>query len=167
MGRMRIEIRGLTDLLGTLGDPDLLEPALRAGLTRAAAIVQEGAQKRVHSPDNPYIGKAGRNVATGRLQSSIGIGPVEGSGFGLSIRVGHPHGKAGSPGGVFARSKRPGPRGGKLTGGRRNKGDPAIYGRIEEARHPFLGPSAEANAEGIGRALADAIGDALERRLAG
>ena len=160
---MRIEIRGLDELIRDLGAPDLLEPALRTGLTRAALIVQEGAQKRVHSPDNPFIGQAGRNVATGRLQASIGTGKVEGSGLGLSIRVGHPHGKAGLPGGMFGRSTTT-TRSGR-TGGRRNKGEVTVYGPIEEARHPFLGPSAEANADGVGRVIAEAIGDALERRL--
>ena len=154
---LHVRINGIERLRGKLSD-EAIGRALRPALQKAGLIVQEAAQKTVHSPDHPYIGKAGRNVATGRLQASIGTSDVRGSGLALEVRVGPPYGKGGLARGTFARSSRTRGR----TGGRRNRGDVRIYGPIEEARHPFLKPALESNADRIrdliGRAIARAFG---------
>ena len=137
---MRVQIRGLDELRRDLGAPQgAMGPALRKGLLAGAVIVEAAAKTGVHSPDNPWVGKAGYSVATGKLQSALGIGNVEGSGLRLSVRVGHPHGRAL---GAFGRSTPTG-----RTGRRVNRSDPAIYGPIEERRHPFLDPAVRDNEE--------------------
>lgn len=154
--------------------PARLHRAVKIGLIHAAARVERAAKIAVHSPDNPYIGKAGYSVATGRLQASIGSSDVRGSGPDLEIAVGTPYGKTGARGGVFSRSDRVviggkvrrgrtgakyavGPRGGVKVIGGRNKSDPQIYGPVEERRHPFLGPALDNNRLGITRDLEDAL----------
>lgn len=133
--------------------PAAIGQRLRPALLKSGLVVQEDAQKAVHSPDHPYIGKAGKNVATGRLQAAIGTSDVRGNGLGLSVRVGTPYGKTGT--GTFARSSRT-TRSGR-TGDRRNKSDPNVYGPIEERRHAFLVPSLERNIGRIRQIIANAL----------
>ena len=131
-----------------------LDGALRGGLQKAGLIVQADAQKAVHSPDNPYIGKAGHSVATGRLQAAIGTSAVEGTGINQAVKVGTPYGKTGV--GTFSRSSSR-TRSGR-TGNRRNRSDVRVYGPIEERDHPFLQPSLDKNV----RRIVDIIERALE-----
>ena len=158
---IRIEVRGAAEIARALGDQGLVTDALADGLRAGAVVVERAAKMGVHSPDNPYIGKAGRNIATGRLQASIGMSDVTGSGFGQSIRVGTPYGRTGAAGSTFSRSR----AGGGRTGGRRNKSDPNVYGPIEERLHPFLGPAVAEHVDEIVRAIAGRIRDVLERRF--
>ena len=162
VGRMiRIEVRGAKELARDL-DPRTSEfdKILRSALLASAVIVEAAAKKKVHSPDNPWINPdRGYSIATGKLQASIGIGGVEGSGLDLSVRVGHPHGKAGAgmAGMAFGRLTDSGrrTRKGKIIGvhtggpkgreGRVNKADPVVYGPIEDKRHPFFGVSLQVN----------------------
>jgi hypothetical protein len=157
---LQVRIKGIDALKRKL-DPRAgnLDGALRSGLQKAGLIVQDDAQKAVHSPDNPYIGKAGHSVATGRLQASIGTSAVTGSGLNQSVKVGTPYGKTGT--GTFARSSVQTTGRGRFrsrTGGRRNTSDPQVYGPIEERKHPFLLPSLEKNR----RRIVDIIERALE-----
>lgn len=147
-----VSIRGVDRLKRRLS-PQGIEPRLRTGLLQSGLIVQESAQKAVHSPDHPYIGKARKNVATGRLQASLGTSAVTGSGLNQQVRVGTPYGKTGL--GTFARSSSR-TRSGR-TGDRRNKSNPNVYGPIEEKRHPFLLPSLQANARRIKDLISRAI----------
>lgn len=163
-----VRIKGIDALKSRLAPGDIAA-ALRKGLLAGAAVVETAAKRGVHSPDNPFVGKAGRDIATGKLQSSLGIGNIEGSGLGLSVRVGHPHGRAGLPGGTFSRSTDTGRRtrsGGIIpgrTGGRRNKGDVTVYGKIEEKRHPFLEPAVRDNVDDIVSAIEEPITRVLVR----
>jgi len=154
---LNVKITGIERLRSKLSDEGIGR-ALRPALRQAGLIVQEAAQHNVHSPDNPYIGKAGHSVATGRLQASIGTSDVTGSGLALEVRVGTPYGKGGLARGTFARSSRS-TRSGR-TGDRRNRGDVRIYGPIEEAKHPFLKPALERNVERIRSILVAALGRA-------
>lgn len=168
LGRMTIsvKIRGIEALTKGLQGADLSH-AIGVGLKAGATVVEADAKVRVHSPDHPFIGKAGRNVATGRLQASIGTSDLRGSGLDQSIAIGPPYGKAGT--GTFGRSKAPsriskaGRKIGNLTGGHRNKGNVRIYGPIEEARHPFLEPSVSANVDRIKTAITIGIERVLSR----
>lgn len=164
---LQVRIRGIEALRARLSD-QAIGDALGRGLARAGLIVQEAAQKTVHSPDNQFIGKAGHSVATGRLQASIGTSPVRGTGLGRSVAVGTAYGKGGLAGGTFARSAARTPSGRPAsrrtrTGGRKNRGDVRIYGPIEEKRHPFLAPALDDNADRV----QDVIEEALTRALGG
>ncbi len=156
---LQVSIRGVEALRRKLGD-QAIGGALRIGLLRGGLIVQESAQRKVHSPDNPFVGKAGYSVATGRLQASIGTSDPMGSGLNIEVRVGTPYGKGGVAGGTFARSAaKPTGRGRfrNRTGGRRNTGNVQVYGPIEEQRHPFLRPALEENADRVKRAIESAF----------
>lgn len=161
MANVNVTVKGIPEAIRRVG-PEGVEKALRAGLPKAGLLVQAKAQHTVHSPTNPYIGKAGHSVATGRLQASIGTSPVRGHGIGLEIAVGTPYGKGGLAGGTFARSAsrtltgRPGSQRTR-TGGRKNRGDVAVYGPIEEKRHPFLAPAVESSTGEIERIIDAAI----------
>lgn len=158
---LKVDIKGIDQLKRKLG-PSGMHAGIRLGLQQSGLIVQEAAQRSVHSPTNPYIGKAGHSVATGRLQAALGTSDVRGSGIDQEISVGTPYGKTGL--GTFARSARtPTGRGRhrQRTGGRRNTSDPNIYGPIEERFHPSLGPSLEGNAQRI----RDLLATALDRKL--
>ena len=163
LGRMtiRITVRGADAIARALGDTGAVAKALADGLRAGATLVERRAKLAVHSPDNPYIGKAGRNIATGRLQASLGQSDVTGTGLEQSIRVGTPYGKTGAAGSTFARSR----KGGGFTGGRRNRSDPNVYGPIEERKHPFLGPSVTENADEIAEVIGSRIRESLERSM--
>lgn len=177
MPEATVTIRGLDSLRRKLGASDgQMAQAVREGLLAGAAIVNTASQRKVHSPDHPFVGKAGYSVATGKLQASLGIGNVEGSGFGQSIRVGHPHGNPGGEGATFARSRDSGRRtrsgniiptrtGGRFatSKGRANKADVRVYGRVEERKHPFLKPSLVDNRMAVVRAIADRIRAVIAR----
>ena len=156
-----VTIKGIPALKARLS-PDTVGKRIRPALLQSGLIVQEAAQKTVHSPDNPYVGKAGHSVATGRLQASIGTSDVRGSGINQSVAVGTPYGKGGAARGTFARSAALTPTGRPgssrtRTGGRKNKGDVRVYGPIEEKRHPFLVPSLERNVNRIRDIISRAI----------
>lgn len=155
---LSVTIRGIPELKKKIGTPGVAA-ALRPALTRSGLTVQAKAQTAVHSPDNPYVGKAGVSVATGRLQASLGTSDVMGSGLNLSVRVGTPYGKGGVRGSTFARSSRTNRKG--RTGGRKNTSDVNVYGPIEERRHPFLVPSLESSEAEITNELQGAIDKAL------
>lgn len=163
MADFTVTLRGVEELkrrIGAAGIERVLRPAMR----NAGVRVETRAKRTVHSPKNPFIGKAGYSVATGRLRSSIGTSPVTGSGVALEVRVGTPYGKGGEAGGTFARSSATPTGRGRFrnrTGGRRNTGDVAVYGPIEERRHPFLVPSLEAEQDAITRVIQAAIDRAL------
>lgn len=121
--------------------------ATEAGLLAAAVIVEADAKRRVHSDSNPWSGS--RNPyyrpPTGKLQSTISTGRVEGSGINKQVSIGLV-----SRGGSFGRSYRT--KSGK-TGSYRNSGDVQVYGPLEERRHPFLGPALHDNLSAISRAF--------------
>ena len=156
----QVTIKGADKLRRKLQTGGGFEGALKGGLLKSGIIVQADAQKAVHSPDNPWVGKAGHSVATGRLQASIGTSDVTGTGMNQTVKVGTPYGKTGT--GTFARSSARTTGGGRnrnRTGGRRNTSDPQVYGPIEERKHPFLGPSLEKNIQ--------RIVDTIERAIEG
>lgn len=167
MADFTITVNGIPEALRRVG-PEGLARGLRPGLLRAGLLVQAKAQHKVHSPDNPFVGRAGHSVATGRLQSSIGVSDVRGHGLDMNVGVGTPYGKGGFGRGTFARSAartatgRPGTRRTR-TGGRKNRSDVNVYGPIEERRHPFLVPSAEGSRGEIADVIARAIEEATKR----
>ncbi len=115
--------------------------ATRQGLLAAAVLVEGDAKRIVHSDSNPWTGSANPyyQTPTGKLQSSIAVGHVQGVGINQQIPIGI------TPrGGAFTRSVRSGKA-------RTNKGDVDIYGPIEEHRHPFLRPALLQNAANISR----------------
>jgi hypothetical protein len=140
---MSVRIEGLDRLRRRFADsPESTSRAVSAGLLAAAAVVQEDAKHRVHSDTNPWTGSTDRYYKrpTGKLKSSILIGQVEGSGIGKQIAVGVTQ----RGGRTFTRSSASGKA-------RSNRGDVLVYGPIEEAKHPFLGPALSQN---IGRIMA-------------
>ncbi len=158
---LSVTIRGIPELKKRIGVAGVAAK-LRPALTRSGLAVQAQAQRTVHSPDNPYIGKAGYSVATGRLQAAIGTSDVQGTGLNLEVRVGTPYGKTGVAGGAFSRSSRSNRKG--RTGGRTNRSDPNVYGPIEERKHPFLVPSLDDSRNEIERTVQKAMDDALAGR---
>ena len=173
-----VYIEGIDELLGDLrASPQLIGQEIRPVLKAGAATVKGEARRQVHSPTHPFIGKAGHSVATGKLQSSIGTGNLEGQGIDSSIRVGHPHGESVVGDTAFSRSasvsntrravvKASRRSKGRLVfrkGGRINRSDPTIYGPIEERKHPFLEPSLDTHRHEIELALLRAVGRVMER----
>ena len=173
-----VRIEGISELINDLqASPRLIGQEIRPVLRASAAVVKGEARREVHSPTHPYVGKAGHSVATGKLQASIGTGKLEGQGIDSSIRVGHPHGESVIGDTAFGRSAgisldrarlvraTTGKKGRIINrkGGRINKSDPAIYGPIEERKHPFLEPSLDKHAHDIELNLLRAVGRVMER----
>lgn len=120
--------------------------ATRAALQAAGTLVEGDAKHRVHSDSNPWTGSANPyyKTPTGKLQSSITTGSVEGAGINQQIRVGVLR-----RGGSFRRSTDSGKRtrSGRIIAGksRANASDVQRYGPIEEDKHPFIGPAVTEN----------------------
>jgi hypothetical protein len=130
--------------------PGRAAEAVRLSLMAAGVLVEGDAKRIVHSDSNPWTGSANPyyKTPTGKLQSSISTGSVEGSGINQQVRVG-----VLSRGGSFGRSVDSGRR---TKSGHRiaaksavNKSDVQVYGPIEEGKHPFMQTAAEKNVGSI------------------
>lgn len=144
-----VTIRGLSELRRDFaGSEAQFTKAVHDGLLRGAAVVQSGAQRTVHSPSNPWAGRKDGRRPTGKLQGSVVIGRVSGSGLDQSVPVGVPDiGVRAFGRSTSQRNKRTG----RQLATRKNKSDPRVYGPIEERLHPFLVPSVRDNADRIVR----------------
>ncbi len=82
MPEFHVRIRGIEALERKLS-PTGFDHDLGQALLTGAVIVQSAAQRTVHSPDHPFIGKAGRNRWMGWRPSVRGtaMNPID-----------HPHG---------------------------------------------------------------------------
>src|SRR3990172_3822289 len=152
----RVEFRGFDKLERDLSRyPVEVGAAIGAGLKTGGVMVQGQAQRKVHSPDNPWPARKDRKTPTGKLQASLAVSGPTGIGLDQEVRVGilkdrGPFRRSAAPGG--GRQQRAAAAGLRLNRGR-NVGDPRIYGPIEERRHPFLGPALEENRRRITQAI--------------
>src|SRR3990167_8398515 len=149
VGRMiSIKVRGLAEIPRALGDPTLLDSALRPALERAGTIVEAGWKRRVHTVTRKYQGSLGHRVDD------------------LSVRIG-PHPRYGSPR-QHSRSQTGAwktPRDGT------NRGAPREYAVFEDQGtryregHPAAEPALAENIDEVVDALVSGITDALNRRF--
>jgi hypothetical protein len=142
---IRVQVKGVRQLVAKLGDGGLLDRILRPGFEQAAVIVEGAATENAHR-------------VTGKLQGSLGYF-MDGFGAGIEAHIG-PQPGMGAP----ARYTKADTAHWKKPRNGVNKGDPTEYGRYEEGApndHPFLEPALNDN---IGQ-IEDVIEQAARRVL--
>ncbi len=144
---MEIKIEGLEPIVRTLKRiPSELDGILRPAL-RAGGVTLYGAQRQnVHK-------------VTRKLAQSIGM-TEQGQGAGVEVHVGLQPGLGTARGYTKSQTGRwKTPRDGV------NRGDPQVYGKFEEARHPFFIKTLTDKREEVELAVLSRAEQELEKRL--
>jgi len=145
---IRIEVRGLNEIVRALSDPNLIAEAVAPGFERAGTIVQAAWQRRAHTVTRKYQSSIGHVVSGLRVV----VGPQPG--FGAPRRY------SASQSSAWRK-----PRAGV------NRGDPRTYARFEDQGtryrpgHPAAEPALRDNLDEIVDAIVSGISAALDRRL--